>query len=115
MLRTFLAACLIALITSALAHDGNHGLDNWYQSLQSDGGGPCCDGPDVDAMKLEDPDWDTTSDPDHPYKVKLDGNWVRVPLDRVVKDPNRAGQAIVWPIWNNGERRVRCFIPGSGA
>lgn len=107
---------VIAFCSQAAAHDhANANLDSWYQSLESPGGGPCCDGPGVDAMKLEDPDWDVTSDPANPYKVKLDGDWVMVPLDRVVKDPNRAGQAIVWPIYSNGKRIARCFIPGSGA
>lgn len=107
---------LIAPLAAALAHDhANADLDGWYQSLTSPGGGPCCDSPGVDAMKLEDPDWDVTADPENPYKVKMDGEWMLIPLDRVVKDPNRAGLAIVWPIYSNGKRVPRCFLPGSGA
>lgn len=108
---------LIAPLAAAIAHDhANADLDSWYRGLKSDGGGPCCDGPEVDALKLEDPDWDVTADPANPYKVRMEGEWKLVPLARVVKDPNRAGQAIVWPgAFVNGVREVRCFIPGSGA
>ena len=107
------AILAIAIAGSALAHDhANNALDDWYRSLTSPGGGACCDGPGVDALKVEDPDWRMTP---KGYQVKLDGEWIDVPDDRIVKKGNLAGAAIVWPIWSNGKRTVRCFLPGSGS
>ncbi|WP_245286910.1 hypothetical protein [Bradyrhizobium sp. Tv2a-2] len=38
--------------------------------------------------------------------------WVDVPDDAVIKEPNRDGRTLVWPIW--GDRpQVRCFLPGA--
>lgn len=108
------AVVLMALILAAHAHDHDApNLDSWYQGLESPGGGPCCDGPGVDALKLEDPDWELGP---NGYRVFFEGQWFDVPDDRVLKEPNRLGPAIVWPgPYINGVRTVRCFMPGAGA
>ena len=41
------------------------------------------------------------------------GQWIDVPDDRVITEPNRAGRTIVWPYYINGHPFVRCFIPGT--
>ena len=109
-------ALVLSIVGAALAHDhANHSLDSWYPTLSSPTGGRCCDGPEVDAMKIEDADWGMTGDPENPYRVRLEGNWVLVPIGRVVSENNKAGVAIVWPIYEQGKPAARCFLPGSGA
>lgn len=107
------AAILLLIITAvpALARDdgryANSELKPWFDSLRS-GRGPCCS--DADGSALSDIDWD--SDRGH-YRVRLEGVWVDVPDDAVITEPNRAGRAMVWPMWLEGVVQIRCFIPGS--
>ncbi|WP_245309519.1 hypothetical protein [Bradyrhizobium retamae] len=113
----WLALIIVSLILLLLAlsihpiraHDhGRPGLDGWYSGLKS-GKGPCCDGPGVDAMHLSDVDWESK---DGRYRVRIEGEWVDVPDDAVLKQANRDGHTLVWPTWQDGKRAVRCFIPG---
>jgi hypothetical protein len=114
---------LAALITIggglAQAHDdgryANSPLKPWFESLRSKSG-PCC--ADADGMTLKDVDWDSK---DGHYRVFIEGKWWDVPDDAVIKEPNRTGRTIVWPIYirdsgANSELRdvkIRCFIPGT--
>jgi hypothetical protein len=82
----------------------------WFDALKS-GRGPCCS--DADGMVVSDGDWDTK---DGRYRVRLDGEWIDVLDDAVVKEPNRAGRAMVWPMPFRAEDdaiTIRCFMPGS--
>src|SRR5258706_7039145 len=36
------------------------------------------------------------------YRVQIDGEWVNVPEDAVVTEPNRAARTMVWPTWLDG-------------
>jgi hypothetical protein len=91
------------------AHDhGRPELDGWFKSLTSRAKTACCDG--SDATRLDDVDWESR---DGRYRVRVEGEWVDVPEDAVIDGPNRAGPAMVWPWWKNGQRAVRCFMPGS--
>ena len=48
------------------------------------------------------------------YRVRLEGEWLDVPDEAVITEPNRVGRTMVWPItrlWR--DRRIRCFMPGS--
>jgi len=108
-----LAFGLLALcIACAHAHDdgryANSPLKPWFESLHSRGGGPCC--ANADGLELTDVDWDTR---DGHYRVRIQGQWIDVPDDRVITEPNRAGRTIVWPYYINGHPFVRCFIPGT--
>ena len=78
--------------------------------LRSPAGAPCCGGPKVDATVLEDADWEAR---DGHYRVRIEGEWVDVPDDAVIKEPNRAGHVMVWPYHQDGKPRVRCFMPGA--
>ncbi|WP_354122375.1 hypothetical protein [Bradyrhizobium sp. LA6.12] len=103
---------MLALPSSAVARDdgryANSPLKPWFDSLKSKGGGPCCS--DADGLALSDVDWDTK---DGHYRVRIDGQWIDVPDDTVITEPNRAGRTMVWPIYLNGRPVVRCFMPGS--
>ena len=108
MFVVFAATLLTSTIDGARAHDYPHPeLNGWYESLQS-GKGPCCDG--SDAKRVDDADWEST---DGHYRVRIDGEWVDVPSEAVVDGPNRAGRTMVWPYYQDGHPKARCFMPGS--
>ena len=88
--------------------DPNHA---WFESLKS-GRGPCCS--DDDGALVADADWDSK---DGHYRVRIDGQWVDVPDDAVINEPNRDGRTIVWGYPQNGWSTgyyIRCFIVGAG-
>lgn len=100
----------------ATAHDKHYAISkdmhNWFMTLQS-GKGPCC--ADADGNVVQDADWDSH---DGHYRVRLDGKWVDVPDEAVIKAPNLYGPTMVWPMIASpygGPVRtdIRCFMPGS--
>jgi hypothetical protein len=104
----------VSLVAARLAHardpDGryaNSPLRGWFEQLASKKG-RCCS--DADGRALSDVDW--TSHDGH-YRVLIDGEWVDVPDDALITEPNRAGPTMVWPTWLDGHPQVRCFLPGS--
>jgi len=47
-------------------------------------------------------------------RVRIDGEWVNVPDEAVITEPNRVGRTMVWPIRDGvGGLYIRCFMPGS--
>src|SRR3569832_308707 len=88
--------------------DANTPLKPWFDSLRSKAGGACCS--NADGMAIADVDWDTS---DGHYRVRLDGEWIDVPDDTVITEPNRAGRTMVWPYYVNGHPLIRCFLPGT--
>jgi hypothetical protein len=106
---------IAGLAFAAQAHDDGRYADSplkgWFNSLHS-GKGPCCS--DSDGMTVDDPDWgmSTAGGRSH-YVVKLDGEWVDVPDDALITEPNRLGHTMVWPMFLNGKQVPRCFMPGS--
>lgn len=85
----------------------NSPLKPWFDSLRS-GLGPCCSV--ADGITVDDPDWESK---DGHYRVRLDGQWITVPDEAVITEPNRAGRTIVWPIRTASGTLIRCFLPGS--
>jgi hypothetical protein len=109
--RMFAALMLLGLASVQARDDGryaNSPLKSWFESLHSKNGLQCC--ADADGMVLADVDWDTK---DGHYRVRLDGEWVVVPDDRVITEANRTGRPMVWPQYMNGNPVVRCFMPGN--
>jgi hypothetical protein len=109
-----------ALLLSALAAPSMHARDldgryaaqnpelhQWFESLRS-GKGPCCS--DADGSAVSDVDWDTAGG--H-YRVRIDGEWIAVPDEAVITEPNRIGRTMVWPIKGYLGVTIRCFMPGS--
>jgi hypothetical protein len=96
---------------NAMARDdgryANSPLKPWFDSLKS-GKGPCCS--DADGSAVADVDWESK---DGHYRVRLEGQWIDVPDDAVIKEPNRAGRTMVWPIKDASGISIRCFLPGS--
>jgi hypothetical protein len=99
------------VVGSAAAHDdGRYAgstLKPWFDKLKS-GKGLCCSFDD--GFAIADPDWESK---DGHYRVRLEGEWIVVPEDAVITEPNRAGRTMVWPIKNSLGTTIRCFMPGS--
>ena len=116
-MRVFLSLGLVALTSVAAAQlaqvrdpDGryaNSPLKEWFDGLRS-GKGPCCS--DADGYVVADRDWE--SDHGH-YRVLIDSEWVVVPNEAVITEPNKIGRTMVWKHYIDGHPRVRCFMPGS--
>jgi hypothetical protein len=106
-----LVACAVLPAGSVLARDdgryANSPLKPWFDSLKSSKG-LCCSV--ADGMAVADPDWESK---DGHYRVRLDGEWIIVPDDAVITEPNRAGRTMVWPVKGSRGTSVRCFLPGS--
>ena len=106
---SMLAASLVGSV-AARDLDGryaNSPLKSWFDHLAS-GKGLCCSM--ADGESVADPDWDSK---EGHFRVRLENNWVDVPDDAVITEPNRAGRTMVWPIRYDGQILVRCFMPGS--
>ena len=88
----------------------NEPLHAWFDQLAS-GKGLCCSF--ADGFSIQDVDWDTQ---DGRYRVRLHGEWIIVPENALVTEPNRFGPAVVWPYTDaEGATQIRCFLPGAGA
>lgn len=92
----------------------NSPFKQWFDGLAS-GKGLCCSF--ADGRKIEDVDWDTQRGADGAvhYRVRLDGQWIVVPDNALITEPNKFGPAVVWPYQDAaGATQIRCFIPGAG-
>jgi len=113
-LRIACAASLMAL-ASPIGYARDRGqfanstpeMRAWFEGLRS-GNGPCCS--DADGSAVSDVDWETH---DGHYRVRIDDQWVDVPDEAVITEPNRIGRTMVWPIRGYLGLSVRCFLPGS--
>ncbi len=80
----------------------------WFKSVRSSHGVPCCDIADGHRT-----DYDMR---ENAYWVPIDGNWMQVPNDAVVRNTdNPTGDAVVWYSKYGGHVVIRCFVPGGGA
>ena len=118
MCRLTILAALALYLTTLVSNqlnardDGrfaNSPLKPWFDGLAS-GKGLCCSF--ADGFSVQDVDWDAQ---DGHYRVRIYGQWLVVPDDAVVTEPNRFGPALVWPYNDRyGNTQIRCFIPGAG-
>ena len=112
--RAVLATILLCLAASAIAgDDGRYAQSQhreWFNSLTNSLGYSCCS--NADGLRLDDPDWEVDGTT---YRVKIDGRWLRVPADAIVKASNRVGYAIVWLVYDGETIHIRCFLPGTTA
>lgn len=105
------AGLVLSTINSEARDDGryaNSSLKRWFESLRSKRGEQCCS--DADGRALADVDWETKNG--H-YRVRIEEEWIDVPDETVITEPNRFGRAILWPFYLDGRPTVRCFMPGS--
>ena len=110
MILVVVVFLLGAMHFAAARDDGRYAgspLKPWFDQLKS-GKGLCCS--DADGTALSDVDWESKGG--H-YRVRLEGEWIVVPDDAVITEPNKAGRTMVWPMYLDGYPQVRCFMPGS--
>src|SRR5215467_8716974 len=81
----------------------------WFRSLTNQYGIMCCEG--ADGTSLDDPDWEFSGDG---YRVRIEGNWMQVPAQAIVRQQNKMGHAMVWLWQDDGQWRIGCFMPGTG-
>src|SRR3977135_1188907 len=104
-----IVACLVGSVT-ARDLDGHYAHlppKEWFVR-RAMGKGLCCSM--ADGESVADPDWESK---DGHYRVRLENNWIDVPDDALITEPNRAGRTMVWPMRFNGEISIRCVMPGS--
>ena len=105
----FLGIFFAIFVAPALAHDPSRPeLNDWFNRLSSKGRSLCCSF--ADGFAVADPDWETK---DGHYRVRLGNDWIDVPDDAVITEPNKAGRTMVWPMRFEGQIFIRCFMPGS--
>ena|SRR5271155_2803907 len=114
-MKAFPAALIFflgAFVSVQARDDGRYAsspLHAWFDHLASRNG-LCCSF--ADGLSIQDVDWDTQ---DGKYRVHLYGEWILVPDNAVVTEPNKFGPAVVWPYMNaEGVTQIRCFLPGAG-
>ena len=109
LILSLVVACVVGGVR-ARDLDGryaNSPLKPLFDHLAS-GKGLCCSM--ADGESVADPDWESK---DGHFRVRLENNWVDVPDDAVITEPNRAGRTMVWPIRFDNQISIRCFMPGS--
>lgn len=107
---------LVVLIVSALSSSAALAVDrgqfsdvpddirNWFKSVISPSGVPCCDISDGHRTIYE-------VRGGH-YFVPIDGLWWQVPDRAIVRDRgNPVGEAVVWYVHLNGNVVINCFVP----
>lgn len=127
-LALFSLAVMLFLFSAAFAHDHERPeLNDWFMHLKS-GRSLCCDG--SEAVHLNDVEWGTQDKPDSHYWVMIPRNAeeyakarhgdevpmirVDVPDTALVDQENKAGTALVWPMYLQWDvPDVRCFMPGA--
>lgn len=117
MLILAVPLAFVTVPADVAAHDDGRFADSalkaWFDGLANHNGGLCCSF--ADGVSIKDVDWDTGG-PNGGYRVRLDGQWIAVPDDAVVTEPNQFGPAVVWPYRDGaGNSQIRCFLPGAGA
>jgi hypothetical protein len=113
MRRAGIIISLAVLIVASEARDRGQftkstpEMKAWFDSLKS-GRGRCCS--DADGAFVSDVDWESK---DGHSRVRIGGEWIDVPDDAVITEPNRAGRTMVWPLNSADGLGIRCFMPGS--
>ncbi len=102
-----IAASLVEARDRGQYANANPEIKAWFDGLRS-GRGPCCS--DADGSAVSDVDWESHGG--H-YRVRIEGEWVDVPEEAVITEPNRVGRTMVWPIKGYMGLTIRCFMPGS--
>jgi hypothetical protein len=113
--RQIVGAALLLAMASQIVQARDRGqfasanpeIKAWFDRLASRKG-PCCS--DADGSAVSDVDWETHGGR---YRVRLDGEWIDVPEEAVITEPNRVGRTMVWPIRGYLGLTIRCFMPGS--
>jgi hypothetical protein len=99
-------------------------LKSWMDKLSS-GNGVCCSF--ADGISIADIDWNIEGghyrvwfcraglfDSHFPWPAGCASEWIVIPDNAVVTEPNRLGTAVLWPFVDAmGNTQIRCFMPGA--
>jgi hypothetical protein len=89
-------------------------LREWFNHLASQKG-PCCSF--ADGYIVEDADWGSQNGHYWVRVPKAAGSkdmiWVEVPDEALIKEPNKVGRTMVWPLYGIESVSIRCFMPGT--
>jgi hypothetical protein len=101
-------AGMLALVP-ALAHDHRNPANNeWLKQQRNQNGNLCCDGDDW--TRADDLEWSASAGR---YKVRIGTDWLDVPPEALIREPNKMGHVLVWLRYLNGQPVVFCFAPGT--
>ncbi len=108
VLLVTLSSALFGGIASAVDRgqfaDVPDNIRNWFKSVVSPSGLPCCDIADGHRT-----DYDIRNGQ---YFVPIDGLWWQVPERAVIRDSgNPVGEGVVWYVRLNGNVVINCFVP----
>lgn len=120
-MRGLLGFIILALLAvAATARDNGQwaqsspALRNWFKSQKSPATGAyCCDESDgtfAEEDIREGAYW-TRCPTDSKCPIK---DWMPVPAEVVIHDPNRNGAPVVWWLFQDGKPQIRCYAPGGG-
>lgn len=117
MLRLLVLLVIVILIAPALARDldgryqnADPSVRNWFRSQKSPKtGNLCCN--EADGVYAEE---DIRNGEYWTRFDKTNGEWIPVPSDVVIRDPNRNGAPVAWWYVENGAIKIRCYAPGAG-
>ena len=118
----YMIALMVALIAwatpSAGFDNGQYGdvapaVRDWFKSVRSPHGVPCCDIADGHRTAY---DIRTAAPGESGYWVPIEGEWRPVPSEAVVYNAgNPVGEAVVWYVRQGANAYyIRCFVPGGG-
>lgn len=88
----------------------------WTEALTNQVGIGCCT--TENGFRPAEVEWDISV---NSYRVKLDGHWILVPDEAVIRGPNRLGYAAVWfeidhdIDFEESTFEIRCFLPGAAS
>ena len=122
---SFTLLCALGIffpVAAAQADDTGHyrqvstEIKAWTEALTNEVGIGCCT---IESGLIpEEIEWDISA---NSYRVKVDGQWLFVPDEAIIKGPNRLGYAAVWfEIDHDLEFEeytvsIRCFLPGAAS
>lgn len=117
MNKLFAAALLVMATESAARDFGQYqnvdpATRQWFRSQRNPTtGGLCCS--EADGTYAE----EDIRDGHYWARFEFRGmatDWMPVPDDAVIRDPNKNGAPVVWWFVEGGQLKIRCYSPGAG-
>jgi hypothetical protein len=122
-MKLFRIALLVLAASPAIARDNGQyaqvdpKIRQWFRNqLSPKTGGNCCN--EADGVYAEE---DIRGEHYWTRFPQSNGEWMQVPDDVVINDPNRNGAPVVWwyyernPVSKQRELKIRCYAVGGGA
>ncbi len=121
----YIAIALVMLATTAIARDdagrwaqADPALRQWFRDQRSPlTGQSCCD--EADGTEAEEDIrnghyWARWKMKPRGFDQEFTTEWVEIPDEVVIREPNKNGAPIVWWWFEDGKPAARCYSPGGG-